>query len=78
MEDILYKDNTSGYNPAMPKTDPFNFRFPKELMDKMTVHAKREGRSRNNLIEHLMRAYDADTRIQDLARQYVDPVPPAD
>lgn len=75
MSDMLYRDNTCGYNTAMPKTKPLNFRFDPDLMVRMSAHAVREGRSRNNLIEHIMRAYDSDERIRDLVRHYVDPAP---
>jgi len=73
MVGTLYKDKTSGYDGAMGKRDPFNFRFDSPLMERMNAHAAREGRSRNSLIERIMRAYDADPRIQDLVRQFVEP-----
>lgn len=78
MPEALYKSKTSDYTQPMPRTEPFNLRLDPELMGSMSIHAKREGRSRNNLIEHIMRAYDADERIRDLVRQYVDPVPASD
>jgi len=74
MPEALYKANTSGYDSAV-KRDPFNFRFDPALMKRMNAHADREMQSRNALIERIMRAYDADPRIRDLVRQYVEPSP---
>jgi hypothetical protein len=76
MAETLYKGNTSGYATTMPKA-PFSLRFDPEIMDKMTVHAGREGRSRNSLIEWIMKAYDSDPKIQDLVRQHRDEFPEA-
>jgi hypothetical protein len=73
MAETLYKVNTSGYDAGMAKKEPFNLRLDGELMQRMNAHATREGRSRNALIEWMMRAYDSDSRIRDLVRQYVEP-----
>ena len=74
----LYNAEASGYDSGMATRTPFNFRFDSVLLEKMNGHAAREGRSRNSLIERLMRAYDADKRIQDLVRQYADKTPEAE
>jgi predicted HicB family RNase H-like nuclease len=73
MTETLYKDTTSGYSPAMARKKPHNLRLDEELMDRLTAHAKAEGRSRNNLIDRIFQAYDANPQIRELVRQLQAP-----
>jgi len=73
MTEMVYKDNTSGYNAAMAKKEPFNLRLDSEVMDQLAKHAEAEGRSRNNLIDRIFLAYNSDPAIRELVRKLQSP-----